>query len=47
MYKIWFFTFLNFFIMSTSSKNKTVELIIKIVIAVASALAGALGYSSL
>lgn len=33
--------------MSTNSKNKTVELIIKIVIAVASALAGALGYSSL
>lgn len=33
--------------MKTSSKNKTVELIIKIVIAVASALAGALGYSSI
>lgn len=33
--------------MKSSSKNKTVELIIKIVIAVASALAGALGYSSM
>lgn len=33
--------------MKASSKNKTVELIIKIVIAVASALAGALGYSSI
>lgn len=33
--------------MKMSNKSKTVELIIKIIIAVASALAGALGYSSL
>lgn len=39
---------LNFlFNMKISDKNKTVELVIKIVIAIASALAGALGYSSL
>lgn len=33
--------------MKASGKSKTFELVIKIVIAVASALAGALGYSSL
>lgn len=33
--------------MKVSSSNKTVELIIKLVIAIASAVAGALGYSNL
>lgn len=33
--------------MKTSNNSKTFELVLKIVIAIASALAGALGYSSL
>lgn len=35
------------FNMKVSSSNKTVEVILKLVIAIASAVAGALGYSSL
>ncbi len=35
------------FNMIVSSSNKTVELIIKLVIAIASAVAGALGYSNI
>lgn len=35
------------FNMKVSSSNKTVEIIIKLIIAIASAVAGALGYSGL